>query len=375
MNSTVRNIICVIISLAGILYLVIGIRQENAAETAKIAEARAEQKQTESVEAEKPDPDHPWEADESTDSFYQKLVDGFDVNILVVGDTFANGSAATSMEKRWTSLLPNAIADEYDVNADIKIMALDDNTSYSLYTLIKQLSTEETYDLVIVCSGQYDAEETSTLHYEALLRALREKFGDVNMITILEHAQKDYTAKITGIQSLADHYGFQTADMVESFMEEYDPYTTYDFFPNDEGHKAYCDTLMEVIRAGAEAGTGRAAESVEPMDAAVANFDMLTFIPASDFEKTDNTRYTLQAPTAGIIGIDFDYINGQNGETVVIDGEDIVYEKTKKFNSPTNQRQIVFVSGDANVTTKIRVKFESAEEAATFRGLYVSTAG
>ena len=45
MNSTVRNIICVLISLAGILYLVIGIRQEKAAETAKIAEAREEQKQ------------------------------------------------------------------------------------------------------------------------------------------------------------------------------------------------------------------------------------------------------------------------------------------------------------------------------------------
>ena len=42
MNSTVRNIICVLISLAGILYLVIGIRQEKAAETAKIAKAREE---------------------------------------------------------------------------------------------------------------------------------------------------------------------------------------------------------------------------------------------------------------------------------------------------------------------------------------------
>ena len=375
MNSTVRNIICVIISLAGILYLVIGIRQEKAAETAKIAEARAEQKQTESLEAEKPDPNHPWEKNESTDSFYQKLVDGFDVNILVVGDTFANGSAVSSVEKRWTSLLPNAIAEEYDVNANLNTMIFDDNTSYSFYTMVKQMTAEETYDLVIICSGQYDAEETSALHYEALIRALREKFGDINMISILEHAQKDYTAKITGIQSLAERYGLQTADTVESFREEYDPFTTYDFFPNDEGHKAYCDTLMEVIKAGAEAGTGRTAESVEPMDAQVANYDVLTFIPVSDFEKTDNTRYTLQVPAAGNIGIDFDYINGENGETVVIDGETIVYKKTKMFSSPTSQRQIVFVSAGANVTTKIRVKFESAEEAATFRGLYVSTAG
>ena len=374
MNSTVRNIICVLISLAGILYLVIGIRQEKAAETAKIAEARAEQKQAESTAAEE-DTSHPWKADENTDSFYQKLVDGFDVSILVVGDTFADGSAASSVDKRWTSLLPKAIADEYDVNANMKTMIFDDNTSYSFYTLIKQLNTEDKYDLVIICSGQYDAEETSTLHYEALIRALREKFGDINMISILEHAQKDYTAKITGIQSLAEHYGLQTADTVESFREEYDPYTTYDFFPNDDGHQAYCDTLMGVIRAGCEAGTGRAEENVEPMDGQVVNYDVLTFIPASDFDKTDSTRYTLNAPTAGNIGIDFDYVNGENGVTVVIDGEDIVYEKTKNFNSPSNQRQIVYASGDVNATVKIRVKFESEEEAETFRGLYVSTAG
>ena len=374
MNSTVRNIICVLISLAGILYLVIGIRQEKAAETAKIVEAREEQKQTAS-EITTESTGRAWEADEDTDSFYQKLVDGFDVKILVVGDTFAGGAGATSGEKRWTSLLPKAIADEYDVKADIKSMNLDDNTSYSFYTMVKQMSADESYDLVIICSGQYDAEETSALHYEALIRALREKLGDINMISILEHAQKDYTPKITGIQSLAEHYGLQTADMVESFREEYDPYTTYDFFPNDEGQQAYCNTLMEVIKENTEAGTGRTEENVDVMDGQVANYEVLTFIPASDFDKTDNTRYTLNAATAGNIGIDFDYINGENGETVVIDGEDIVYEKTKKFNSPSNQRQIVFVSGDINATTKIRVKFESKEEADAFRGLYVSTAG
>ena len=374
MNSTVRNIICVLISLAGILYLVIGIRQEKAAETAKIAEAREEQKQTASeITAE--DSGRGWEADENTDSFYQKLVDGFDVKILVVGDTFADGPAASSVDKRWTSLLPKAIADEYDVKADLKTLILDDNTSYSFYAMVKQMSAEESYDLVIICSGQYDAEETSAVHYEALIRALREKFGDINMISILEHAQKEYTAKITGIQSLAEHYGLQTADMIESFREEYDPYTTYDFFPNDEGHQAYCDTLMEVIKENAEAGTGRTAESVDFMDGQAANYEVLTFIPASDFDKTDNTRYTLNAAVAGNIGIDFDYINGENGETVVIDGEDIVYEKTKKFNNPASQRQIVYASGDVNATVKIRVKFESKEEADTFRGLFVSTAG
>ena len=153
MNSTVRNIICVLISLAGILYLVIGIRQEKAAETAKIAEAREEQKQAASeITAE--DSGRGWEADENTDSFYQKLIDGFDVKILVVGDTFADGPAASSVDKRWTSLLPKAIADEYDVKADLKTLILDDNTSYSFYTMVKQMSTEESYDLVIICSGQ-----------------------------------------------------------------------------------------------------------------------------------------------------------------------------------------------------------------------------
>lgn len=38
------------------------------------------------------------------DSFYQKLADGFNVNILIVGDSIGKGAGATIPKRQWTRL-------------------------------------------------------------------------------------------------------------------------------------------------------------------------------------------------------------------------------------------------------------------------------
>lgn len=42
---------------------------------------------------------------EAEDSFYQKLADGFDVNILIIGDSIGEGSGASSSSSFWVPLL------------------------------------------------------------------------------------------------------------------------------------------------------------------------------------------------------------------------------------------------------------------------------
>ena len=48
---------------------------------------------------------------EAKDSFYQKLTDGFDVNVLIVGDSIAENGQG---EKGWCTLLQNNLRKTYN---------------------------------------------------------------------------------------------------------------------------------------------------------------------------------------------------------------------------------------------------------------------
>lgn len=51
---------------------------------------------------------------EAEDSFYQKLADGFDVNILIIGDSIGEGSGASSSSSFWVPLLQADLKKSYD---------------------------------------------------------------------------------------------------------------------------------------------------------------------------------------------------------------------------------------------------------------------
>ena len=55
---------------------------------------------------------------QKNDSFYQKLSDGFDVNILIVGDSIGAGSGSTN-GNGWASLVQAGIQKKYGVKANL----------------------------------------------------------------------------------------------------------------------------------------------------------------------------------------------------------------------------------------------------------------
>ena len=102
--STLGKILCVLISVACIAFLVYmnindrTLEQQAAEEVAAVNEdAREAEKELAQAEAESKA--EALREKEQNDSFYQKLKDGFDVNILILGDTVANGYGASSQEK------------------------------------------------------------------------------------------------------------------------------------------------------------------------------------------------------------------------------------------------------------------------------------
>lgn len=75
-------------------------------------------------------------AKEFSDSFYQKLADGFNVNILIIGDSIGAGAGSSKADQTWANRLRDALAKDYDVNVHMTNVSMGGNSSYAGYARI-----------------------------------------------------------------------------------------------------------------------------------------------------------------------------------------------------------------------------------------------
>lgn len=308
---------------------------------------------------------------EAKDSFYQKLTDGFDVNVLIVGDSIAENGQG---EKGWCTLLQNNLRKTYNNKVSFTNVSMGGNASYAGYVRTMALNDDVDYDLAIICYGQNDGADGFSTNYESIIRAIRSKYPDCSIISILESSQREYTEKMTTIQSICDHYGIPIADTIEAFNNSgkaYDDLTGDGVHPNDVGQEIYYETVKTVIDDNVAASTGKMADA-DAINADVHKFDNFVWYGADkDFERVDDTTFTLNASASGVFGIDYTFESGDNKADIYVDGE--LYESpTVTFNYDFSQRHIMVVSDDCRVEKEIKVVFNSKEQADGFRGMCFS---
>ena len=117
-------------------------RAETEAVVAEVNEGTRAEEKTQSVQAAEAKA-----AREKTDSFYQKLADGFNVKILVVGDTLASGYGSSGADQTWSALLAQELRKIYGIQVEMDNLALIDSDAYSAYSQIKMLDEKMEYDL------------------------------------------------------------------------------------------------------------------------------------------------------------------------------------------------------------------------------------
>lgn len=172
---------------------------------------------------------------EAEDSFYQKMADGFDMNVLVVGDSIAEGGQG---ENGWCTLLQNNLRKTYNNRGSFTNVSMGGNTFYAGYVRTMALNDDVDYDLAIICYGQNDGTNGFSTNYESIIRAIRNKYPDCSIISILESSQREYTEKMTTIQSICEHYDIPVADTIAAFNNSgkaYDNLTVDGIHPNDAG--------------------------------------------------------------------------------------------------------------------------------------------
>lgn len=313
------------------------------------------------------------------DSFYQLLADGFDVNILVVGDSIAEGAGASDAEHNWANLLSIELSEKYNIKTSLTNVSMGGNTSYAGYVRAMNLDDSIDYNLVILCYGQNDNEKLFDLYYEGMLRSVKTKYPKASVISVLESSQRDYTYKMNMIQSIAKHYDIPVADTISAFSSDYDNLSTDGVHPNDEGHKVYSDTIMNVISPLTEDRRGFDPE-VETINKQLSVFDNYKWYSVDDFVRDGNT-FTLETQSTGtILGIDYSFVSGENSCKILIDGVEYA-APTVSFNYDFSQRHIMTVNdwanGDTvNIQNEIKVVFDETEtgneQAEKFNGLIIS---
>ena len=308
---------------------------------------------------------------EAEDSFYQKLVDGFDVNVLIVGDSIAENGQG---EKGWCTLLQNSLRKTYNNRVSFTNVSMGGNASYAGYVRTMALNDDVDYDLAIICYGQNDGLDGFSTNYESIIRAIRSKYPDCSIISILESSQREYTEKMTTIQSICEHYSIPVADTIAAFNNSgkaYDDLTVDGVHPNDAGQEIYYDTVKAVIDDNVAASTGKMAD-VDVINADVHKFDNFVWYDAcSDFVRVDDTTFTISTNASGILGIDYTYESGDNKADIYVDGE-LFESPTVTFDYDFSQRHILVVSDDCTVKNEIKVVFTSKEQADGFKGMCFS---
>ena len=311
---------------------------------------------------------------EAEDSFYQKLTDGFDVNILIVGDSIGAGGGIETGGKQWYNQLQFYLQTVNKSKVSVTNVSMGGNTSYAGYVRTMVLNDDVDYDLAIICYGQNDRTDGFSTNYESIIQAIRTKYPDCSIISILESSQREYTEKMTTIQSICEHYSIPVADTIAAFNNSgkaYDDLTGDGVHPNDAGQEIYFETVKAVIDDNVAASTGKMTDT-DVINADVHKFDNFVWYDASsDFERVDDTTFTISTSASGILGIDYTYESGDNKADIYVDGE-LFKSPTVTFDYDFSQRHILVVSDDCTVKNEIKVVFTSKEQADGFKGMCFS---
>lgn len=311
---------------------------------------------------------------EAEDSFYQKLADGFDVNVLVVGDSIGAGAGTQTEGEQWYTQLQSYLKTVNNGSVSVTNVSMGGNASYAGYVRTMALNDDVGYDLAIICYGQNDGADGFSTNYESIIRAIRSKYPDCSIISILESSQREYTEKMTTIQSICEHYSIPVADTIAAFNNSgkaYDDLTGDGVHPNEAGQEIYFETVKAVINDNVTASTGKMTDT-DVINADVHKFDNFVWYGAdNDFKRIDDTTFTLNASVSGILGIDYTYESGDNKADIYVDGE-LFESPTVTFDYDFSQRHILVVSDDCTVKNEIKVVFNTKEQTDGFKGMCFS---
>lgn len=149
-NRNKAQIILIVVMVAALGILMWGEKRKSDARNEELA------KLNEQIVAENQAKAEALKRKEAEDSFYQKLADGFDVNVLVVGDSIGEGAGTQTDGQQWYKQLQMYLETVNNGKVSVTNVSMGGNASYAGYVRTMALNDGVGYDLAIICYGQND---------------------------------------------------------------------------------------------------------------------------------------------------------------------------------------------------------------------------
>ncbi|WP_022772769.1 SGNH/GDSL hydrolase family protein [Butyrivibrio sp. AE2015] len=306
-------------------------------------------------------------------SFYEKLAAAEPVNVLIVGDSIAAGTGASSGNS-WAARLPEAIKEKYGSTCNVTNISMGGNTSYAGVYRVKELDNKMDYDLAIICYGENDADdENFSTEYESIIRAIMARSGNCSILSILESSQREYTNKMNQIIEIADYYNIPVVDTISAFnsgeykYEELVGAPDDIVHPNDLGHSVYLETLAGVIDE-------EVTRVKETQSSDLLEYNETVVYGVEDFGRIGLSKYklNLDKPVKAAVGIYRSYVPGENGLKIYSNGK-LIYDSSFEWNYGFGQEHIdKIISEPCEFEDSLTVEFSSYEAAKYFKGIMLS---
>lgn len=302
--------------------------------------------------------DHNKEIHSETD-FYEKITQNLPVNILINGDSIAEGVSESSIGP----LLKTRLESEYNTSVTVDNISLPGNSSFAGLTQINTFESDDSYDLVILCYGQNDtdSDDFSTM-YENLLRSAIENYPDAQFLCILESSQKKYTNKINTIKQLCEYYNVPYVDTISAFNSSgypYDLLSSDGTHPNKLGKKIYCEAIFQTLQNGFTDTEYKKAVLKTPLNDWCNKYQKITYIDKKDMTLTEDNAYVYQVSgNISAIGIDRNMLPGKHELKIAITDEKD-FDLSYSWDYDSSQRHIEQVVFRDYQNIKIRIYSDS----------------
>lgn len=307
-------------------------------------------------------------------TFSEKINAGHNPNITINGDSIG-GWIHTG---EWCTVLEEKIETSTNQSIDLINISKPGNSSFAGIVSWEMMEPIERTlsDLVILCYGQNDADDSSfAINYEALIRNTIAGNPNAEIIAILESSQRDYTNKINTIIELCDYYKIPYVDTIKAFNESgysYEELSDDGIHPNAKGKEIYADAVYKVVQSELLTKKhildfkGERPANKKAKNSEADQYLKGQYIPVDRMEVKGNT-VIVDIPQCKIIGFDRVFFDGKHDITFEVGGEsyDIGYNWDYGFEQQHIDKKVTgdFDEGEATIV------FEDEETLERFNGL------
>ncbi|MDM0492063.1 SGNH/GDSL hydrolase family protein [Clostridium perfringens] len=191
----------------------------------------------------------------TTSNPYEKIKEGKEVNILVLGNGIGLSEGKTDESGNWTSSLSKWLEETYKSKANITNLSQDKATvKAGLEELEKN---KDTFDLAYIIFGENDQKALKPNEfkedYEKIIEILKERNKNVDIVPIIENSIRKKNEYTTIIEAIGKDNYIKVLDMATVFTKDPAPYakltTKGGIYPNNVGYSLYFSNVKSLIEA------------------------------------------------------------------------------------------------------------------------------